>query len=70
VPVGGRGGGGATRESKRGENLVFTFSKERSGKVKGHSVNVILISLSLSLSISPSVSLAFSLLSFCVSSRR
>lgn len=33
---------------EEGKNLIFTFSKERSGKVKGHSVNVISIPLSFS----------------------
>lgn len=57
---------GNRRRVWRGKGKIFSFSKERSGKVKGHSVNVISISLSLS----PSISLAFSPLSFCVSSRR
>lgn len=47
---------GQESPKERGGNLVFTFSKERSGKVKGHSVDVISISLPLS----PSISLAFS----------
>lgn len=53
-------------ELRRRKNLILTLSKERSGIVKGHSVNV----TSISLPLSPSISLAFSPLSFCFSSRR
>lgn len=53
------GGVEEPKEEQRGKNLVFTYSKERSGKVKGYSVNVISIYLSLTINFSRFLSFLF-----------
>lgn len=62
VSFSGKGQQEGNIETTRMQNLAFTFSKEKSANVKGHSVNVVLISAFLS----SYISLTFSSLFLCL----